>query len=163
MARRAVLVAALFTLSAPVGAGVCTVPGSHALVQDAVDDPACTTVEVAAGTHAESVYVGRSVTVSGPETGVAVLAGTVRAEGAGDLVTLRDLRVENGCRGRGASAGAGATLATDGVAVLRQAGLPCPPFGLFSDDFESGDTGAWSSTVARPAMGTAEASGLPGG
>jgi hypothetical protein len=51
---------------------VCTVPGTHASIQSAVNDLTCTTINVAAGTYSESVNIPAAqagLTINGAQTG----------------------------------------------------------------------------------------------
>ena len=146
---RLLLAMALSTLAlaSPAPAQTCTVPGSHATIQQAIDDPGCATITLAAQTYAESVNIPRSLTMVGPGTGGAVVQGLLRVVGAGTQVTLQDLRVENGCPVSALRAVAGAEVTGTNLEVERSAGFPCPPSIVFQDGFESGDTTAWSATV----------------
>jgi hypothetical protein len=52
-------------------AAVCNVPsGSYPMIQDAVNDTNCSTINVAPGTYMESVTIARPLTLLGPNTGV---------------------------------------------------------------------------------------------
>ena len=76
----------------PLAAQTCTVPGSHATIREAVDDPACVTVNLAAQTYPESIVLRRSLTLAGPGSGgVVVVQGLVLMTGSGTQVTLNDL------------------------------------------------------------------------
>src|ERR1035438_4094030 len=70
----AALMAGGFGLAIPLTAHaagpVCTVPGSYATIQAAVSDSGCTTINVAAGTYAESVSINHALTLNGPNVGV---------------------------------------------------------------------------------------------
>ena len=150
MSRIAVAMIA-FILAAPASllrAQTCTVPGSHTTIQGAVDDRACATITLADQVYPESIVISRSLTVAGPAAGVAVVQGLVLITGSGTLVTLRDLKVENGCVPDALRASKGAKLTGDNLQVERSAGLPCPAITdtIFADGFESGNTAAWSST-----------------
>src|SRR5882724_7403364 len=50
----------------------CNVPGDHGSIQAAVDDPACDTINVAAGGYAENVMIPRSVTLNGAQANTPV-------------------------------------------------------------------------------------------
>jgi hypothetical protein len=53
----------------PAFADLCPVPSlSHVTIQAAVDDPACTEIEVAAGTFIESVVIPRDLVLRGAST-----------------------------------------------------------------------------------------------
>lgn len=53
------------------GGPVCSVPTDYATIQLAINDPVCTTINVAAGTYSEHVAINRSVTLNGANFGVA--------------------------------------------------------------------------------------------
>jgi hypothetical protein len=145
----AVLAVVAASAAPPLNAQTCTIPGSHATIQAAADDPACTQVVLAAQNYPESVVLRRTVTVAGPAAGGAVVRGLVLVGGASTVATLRDLRVENGCRPDAVHASGGARLLGDGLEVERATGLPCPltADAIFVDGFESGNTSAWSGTT----------------
>ncbi len=54
-----------FSLATGAAADDCTVPGTHATVQQALDASACATVALASGTFAESLVVRRTVSLRG--------------------------------------------------------------------------------------------------
>ncbi|MCP4663725.1 MAG: hypothetical protein GY856_50720 [bacterium] len=131
--------------------GACSVPGTHAKIQAAIDDAACTTITLQTQTYAESVTVARSLTLAGPSGSPATVQGLVLVVGAGTDVQLSDLRVENGCTGGALQVHSGAQVDGSRVEAVRSAALPCPPLAsqLFADGFESGDTSAWSSALGK--------------
>ncbi len=143
----AVVLCAMFAAPS-LHAQICTVPGSHATIQAAADDPACATVDLSAQTYPESIVLRRTVIVAGPVSGGAVIQGLVLIAGTGTVATLRDLRVENGCVPDAVRASGGAHLVGENIQVERADGLPCPLTAdtIFVDGFETGNTGAWSST-----------------
>jgi len=51
-------------------AATCTVPGTHATIQAAVDDLTCDTIEVDPGIYNESVTIARALTLVGPNSGI---------------------------------------------------------------------------------------------
>jgi pectin methylesterase-like acyl-CoA thioesterase len=66
----AVLLVACALLSTRVAAGTranntCDVPGQYATIQAAVDDAACETIGLGAGTFYENVTISRTVTLQG--------------------------------------------------------------------------------------------------
>ena len=137
-------------LSAPSSlAQICTVPGSHLTIQQAVNDPACATVTLAAQPYPESIEIRRSLSLGGPAAGGAVIEGLVLLSGDGVVVDLEHLEVANGCTPVAMGATGGATVNATNVSVQRAAGLPCPDLAssIFSDGFETGGTGAWSSAT----------------
>ncbi|MEO8195246.1 MAG: hypothetical protein ABI689_00845 [Thermoanaerobaculia bacterium] len=128
-------------------AAICTVPGSHASLWAAVRDTACSEIDLAAQSRAESVVIGRSLTLAGPAGGGAILAGLLDVRGVGVVVTVSHLRVENGCQPVAAAATGGARLDGATLEVIASPGGPCPAVGLFADGFESGDSVRWSVTL----------------
>ncbi len=141
------LVMVLAGLAFPAHSQTCTVPGSHATIQAAIDDPACATITLSAQTYAESINIPRSLTLAGPGAGGAVVEGLVRVVSGGTAVTLQDLAVQNGCFRSAQKAVAGAEVTGSNLTVEHASGLPCPPSIVFEDGFESGDTSRWSNTV----------------
>ncbi len=143
----AVVATILTFAAAPASAGICTTPGSHAGIQAAIDDPSCSEVQLSAQTYLESIVIGRSLALTGPTGGGAVIRGLVQVQGAGTAVVASDLRVESGCPGEAMDVSSGARLDGLNVEVVRANTLPCPPAALLSDSFETGDTTAWSSAI----------------
>ena len=133
----------------PAFAQTCTVPGTHATIQAAVDDPGCATVALAAQTYGESIVIRRSLTFVGPGSGGAGVQGLVLIAGATTEVALQDLRVENGCRPDALRTSGGARLIGLNLQVERDDALPCPTTAdaIFTDGFETGNTSAWSGTA----------------
>jgi hypothetical protein len=136
-------------ICSPVRAQTCTVPGSHATIQEAADDPACATITLATQTYPESIVLRRSLTLAGPGTGGAVVQGLVLVAGATTQVTLNNLRVENGCVPDALRTSGGARITGNNIQVERSSALPCPATAdtIFANGFESGNTGAWSGTT----------------
>jgi hypothetical protein len=148
------LAAVAFTLgvaaaASPLHAQTCTVPGTHATIQEAADDPTCATIVLSAQTYPESVVIRRSLTLAGPGTGGAVVQGLVLIAGATTEATLSDLRVENGCRPDALRTASGARVTGTNLQVERSESLPCPltADAIFVDGFDSGNTSAWSDTI----------------
>jgi hypothetical protein len=50
-------------------AAVCTVPGTHGSINAAANDPACTTINVAAGLYPENIVVTHSCDINGAQAG----------------------------------------------------------------------------------------------
>lgn len=155
--RLGALVLGAGAVSWPLLAATCSVPGSHADLQEAIDDPVCSTIELQAQTYGESVLVARSLTLAGPSGNPATLQGLLRVTGAGTVVQLADLRIESGCAGTTLRVRGGAQVESTRVAARSSSTLPCPPFPIFNDGFESGDTSAWSSTVGAQTLSAPEA------
>lgn len=127
------------TLSPAANAQLCSVPGSHATVQSAVDDVNCATVEVDAGVFPESVLVTRSVAVVG-DAGGGTLLSALRA--AGDGVALVAESLQLGCVTDALVSKDGASVNALNISIDYSVGLPCP---IFGDRFET--AGAAASTI----------------
>jgi hypothetical protein len=55
---------------AAVGGPVCDVPTDYPTIQAAVNDPGCSTINVASGTYNENVVIPRALTLNGAQAGV---------------------------------------------------------------------------------------------
>ncbi len=144
------LVLILAALALPIHAQTCTVPGSHATIQQAIDDPACAMITLSAQSFAESIVVRRPLTLAGPAAGGAVVEGLVLVVGQGTEVILQDLTVENGCSPDALRTSGGAKITGNNLRVERSEALPCPATTagrIFTDGFELGGTSNWSVTV----------------
>jgi hypothetical protein len=128
----------------PADAVVCTVPGTHAQIRAAIADLTCTQIQLAAQSYPESPVIQRSLSLTGPVAGGAVLQGRLRVVGAGVVVQVASLAVDNGCTSDALSASGGAQVDADRVTVVVTPGLPCLPELPFSDTFESATTRGWS-------------------
>lgn len=134
-------------------AGSCNVPGSHATIQEAVDDPGCSTVELAAQVYPESVTVTRSLTLQGALGGGSTIEGRLIVDGADTDVTATDLAVDTstanlaGCFSRALEVRGSAALAGQGLQIRNSLAGFCPAGLIFSDGFESGDISAWTGSV----------------
>lgn len=118
------LVALALTPSRPARAATCTVPGTHASIQTAVNDGTCTVIDVAAGTFSENITIDRSVTINGSGAGTTVVDGAQRgrviAIGPTATVTLSGMAIQNG-QAPGANGGAifnAGTLQLSGSRVI---------------------------------------------
>ena len=58
------------TTKASIGGPICNVPADYATIQAAINVSGCSTINVAAGTYAESLTIARSLTLNGPNVGV---------------------------------------------------------------------------------------------
>jgi hypothetical protein len=125
-------------------AATCTVPGSYALIRNAVADPNCTVIQLGAQSYPESPTLRRSLTLAGPATGVAIIQGRLTATGTGVVVQLTSLTVANGCAFDALQSLNGARLDADRVPVLLDPGLACPPELPFAATFEAGNITDWS-------------------
>lgn len=134
---------ALLTSTA-AGAATCTVPGTHARIADAAADATCTQIQLAAQAYPESPIIRRSLSLAGPSGGGAVVQGRLAVVGAGVVVQVATLTVDNGCQGEAMRSSGGARVDADRVRVVLTPGLPCLPELPFSDTFESATTTWWS-------------------
>ena len=137
----------LGALPIPAQVTVCSVPGTHVTIQEAVDDPLCTEIDLASQTYSEPVEIHRTLALIGSPGGNSVIADRLSVEGEATVVELLDLSVQNGCPSVALPVADGAELNARGLEVVRQSGLACSYGDLFTDGFESGDTSAWSATV----------------
>jgi hypothetical protein len=145
----AALAVACLLVGAPASAQpICTVPGTHATIQAAVDNVACTTIQLANQTYSESVNIPRTLDLVGPAAGTAVIQGLLRVVGAGTLVDVLDsVRVENSCAYAGVRAEVGGQMTGEAFEAVRGVAFPCPLNAVFSDGFESGNTTNWDQVV----------------
>lgn len=74
--KTALLIAGALTLHVSTAwAATCSVPTlTYPTIQSAVDDPACTTINVAPGVYTENVAINRSLTLNGAQAGQPVAA-----------------------------------------------------------------------------------------
>lgn len=148
------LCALLFVpLEAPAAAVTCTVPAERPSVLQAIADPTCTVIVLAAQTFAESITIARDLTLQGSTTATSTLRGTVTVEGSSTDALIADLRIDTsappltGCDSL--SVLDDAQLVVESVDVRSSATGDClGDDEIFSDGFESGDTSAWSVTVS---------------
>jgi hypothetical protein len=94
------LVSSLVLAGVALGASTCQVPSaSYATIQSALDDAACTVVDIAAGTYIETLTVSRDVEIHGAGQASTLIdpnsAGTAfTVDGTGLLtVVIQDLRI----------------------------------------------------------------------
>jgi hypothetical protein len=74
---RLVLCAAVLAAGAlNASSATCSVPADHPTIQSAVDDTACSTINVAPGVYNENVTINRSVTLNGAQVGQTFTART---------------------------------------------------------------------------------------
>jgi len=118
------------------------VPGTHATIQAAADDPACTELQLGAQLFLESVAFRRPLVVTGRGPASTVVRGLLRAT-AGGGVLLADLRIESGCDPV-LQAVDGGHLEGTGIEAARDSILACPDLVLAADGFETGDMSRWA-------------------
>jgi hypothetical protein len=119
-------------------AATCDVPSaSHPTIQSAIDDVGCSDITVAAGPYEEPLTITRSLSLQGAgstqsfvQGGVDVSSGTVNLTG-----------FHLSAPGDALYAHSGAEVSAFDLEVVN--GVVETP--LFTDGFETGDTGAWSA------------------
>ena len=98
------LVATFFTTTS-ARALTCNVPSaSYATIQDAIDDPACDPIVIAAGVHTENLVIDHDVTIQGSGQGITRILGGLAGRviniplnvGQSIVVTISDLSIEEG-------------------------------------------------------------------
>jgi hypothetical protein len=145
--RRAVGVAVVMLVATTVSAEICQVPsGSYPTIQDAVDAPICTEIELAAQSFVESVVIARDLVVRGLSSGSTVIEGRVEVYGATTQAVIEELKIDGS-----ASSVAGSfaqALVSEGGAELTVSGVVVVNGSLlFGDGFETGGTTRWSATA----------------
>ncbi len=127
----------------PASAIVCTAPGSHGSLWQAIADTACTEIQLADQIFRESVTIARSLALVGAPGGLSTIRGSIAISGA-VTVGLTDL-VVTGCADARVTATGGAGVTGSGLVVTNSTSPACPF--LFADGFESADTSVWSSSL----------------
>ncbi|MGH2685331.1 MAG: choice-of-anchor Q domain-containing protein [Actinomycetota bacterium] len=111
---RTMLVAFAAAALVPIGAeaaATCQVPsGTYPTIQDAENDPNCTTIELAGVTFNEDVTIDRSLTIMGAGSGSSIIDGT----GGMTVVTFSDAAPQ--------------TLSLTGVTITGGGGIGCGGF-----------------------------------
>lgn len=140
----------LTAFESPLSGATCNVPGDRPTLGQAVSDPVCNPIVLAAQTFVESIVISRSLTLAGSTTSTSTIQGIVAVQGDSTDVVMTDLRIDTtatplaGCVALSVSGGA--HLEPQNVDVSAGgAGLCESPFEIFADGFESGSTGAWSA------------------
>lgn len=121
------------------GAGECTVPGTHATIQAALNEGGCNPVTLADASFAESLIIRRGLILQGAEGGATTIEGQVTIAGSAAQVDLRSLAVRSGCPDFTLAVQPGARVFSYTVTLGWSSALPCPPVSdiLFSDSFEN--------------------------
>ncbi len=117
----------------------CQVPADRPSIQAAVNDVACTDIELKGQIYTESINIRRTLNLSGPVGGRAVIQGAASVTGTSVVVVLSDLSIENGCNVPGLSASASATVETSNLIVQSSARFTCDAGEtdlIFADGFE---------------------------
>jgi len=125
------------TFCTGANAGECTVPGTHASIQAAIDAVSCDPIRLASQGYFESPLIARSLTLAGNGSANTTIWGQVRVEGSTVMVLAQGLTVYSGCPGPGLVASAGATVRSGDVVAARSAAAQCNAVvTLFADSFE---------------------------
>lgn len=117
-------------------AGTCTVPGSHDTIQVALDDPACTSVQLSNQSYFELIEIDRAVDLAGPVSGSAEVTGQVVVSGGSAISALSNFQVTSGCTDGALRVTGGARVTGTALRVVRNGGTPCTVGFIFSDGFE---------------------------
>ena len=113
-------------LASPGTAQTCDVPAEYSTIQSAIDDQACSVVDVAAGFYTEALAFTRSVTVLGAAGGTTVLRDAPLVATGSDVDVLLDsLRLENGCQPESLLSSGGATIDAVDVTVAYSSSFGC--------------------------------------
>ena len=148
---RCVLSTVVCLVSTQGAADVCQVPSApYPTIQDAVDAPVCTEIELAAQTFEELVGIARDLEMRGVSSATTVIEGQVTVQGATTAVALENLTVDASASGVAGSfteallVEGGAEVSGSNIVVLNAVIDQMP---IFGDGFESGDTTAWSAVT----------------
>ena len=139
---------AFLLTGAPSQATNCSVPGTYSIIQDALDDPNCTRIELENRVYVESIVLSRSVYLTGPYLDVAEIRGQIEVTGATTTATLADLIIKSSCKPETLLVSDGAQVEGERIRVSNYESEPCPlPLRIFKDGFESDDTSAWTQAI----------------
>lgn len=131
---------AVAVLSAPQHslALVCSPPSaSHPTLQQAVDDPVCTIIELAAQTYPEQIEISRSLTLNGTGPLSSTVDGPILIQGSSVQVDMASMGIRNGCPQPGLHVETGALVRPVNIRVSTAA-IECPPLPnlIFANRFE---------------------------
>lgn len=134
----AVLSVALLSFPQVSLAILCSPPSaSHPTLQQAVNDPVCTTIELAAQAYPEQIEIRRSLTLTGAGPLSSTVDGPILVQGLSIQVAMASLGIRNGCPQPGLRVQAGALVSPANVRVSTSAiECPPPPDLIFADRFE---------------------------
>lgn len=85
----------------PALAATCSVPGTHATIQAAINDVNCNPINIGVGTFNQNLVINRSLTLQGAGQTATIINGggtgrPVTINGTGVVVNLNNLRLTNG-------------------------------------------------------------------
>ncbi len=117
---------------------LCSPPSaSHPTLQQAVDDPVCTIIELAAQAYPEQIAINRSLTLTGTGPLTSTVDGPILIQGPSIQVAMASIGIRNGCPQPGLRVQAGALVSPVNVRVSTEAiECPPPPDLIFTDRFE---------------------------
>lgn len=117
---------------------LCSPPSaSHPTLQQAVDDPVCTIIELAAQAYPEQIAISRSLTLTGTGPLTSTVDGPILVQGPSIEVGMASIGIRNGCPQPGLRVRAGALVSPVNVRVSTEAiECPPPPDLIFTDRFE---------------------------
>jgi|GEM_PF-7008293 len=117
---------------------LCSPPSaSHPTLQQAVDDPVCTIIELAAQAYPEQIAISRSLTLTGTGPLTSTVDGPILVQGPSTQVAMASIGIRNGCPQPGLRVQTGALVSPVNVRVSTEAiGCPPPPDLIFKDRFE---------------------------
>lgn len=116
----------------------CTPPSaSHPTLQQAVNDPGCTTVELAAQAYPEQIEITRSLTLTGTGPLTSTVDGPMLVRGSLTQVAMASIGIRNGCAQPGLRVQSGALVTPVDVRVSTAA-IDCPalPNLIFENGYE---------------------------
>jgi len=118
------LIGTIFIFVPPALAKSCTVPGTHASIQAAIDDVTCDEpITIGAGTFSENLNITRSLTLQGDGKTSTIIDGNssdrvITIDGTGVTVHLNNMRVTDGDATSAASPRFGGGILVSGQAIL---------------------------------------------
>jgi hypothetical protein len=127
---------------------------TYATVQAAVNDPGCTTIDVAAGTYAEHLTINRSVLIRGAGAASTILDGGQNGRVLSIAATAAQVQVQNVTIQRGSitDSGRGSAIANAGALTLSNSSVTdnwAGTFGLGSTIFNTGELNLSNSQVIK--------------
>lgn len=133
------------TVASALTAAVCTVPGQYPTLQAAIEDDACTTIGMTAGSFPGALLLARPAMIEGAGIDATILGGQLLVQGSGTSVSLSDVTIANTCP-QAVVVRDSAQLVPHEVEIVAAPPGECRLSGsIFEDGFESGDTSAWGA------------------
>ena len=144
--------------AAAVAAVTCNVPGSHATIQAAVDDPSCDTIQVAPGAYPENVVVDRTVEILGSPGATVTGSFTVEAPN----VNIDGFSINNpgqlfGIRIK--TAGSGSVISNNTLSQIGDSALGEPTVAIYLE-LGPDNVSVLDNDITAVASGTRSAQGI---